>query len=62
MLTDNGELLFEADEMDFIAIRLEPARPPTRLPTLLTGGSVGERNGGKVGASLVKAGREPCEL
>jgi hypothetical protein len=46
MLTDNGELLFEADEMDIIAIRLEPARPAMRVPTLLTGGSVGERNGG----------------
>ena len=46
MLTDNGELLFEADEMDFIAIRLEPARPAMRVPTLLTGGSVGKRNGG----------------
>ena len=46
MLTDNGELLFEADEMDFIAIRLERARLAMRVPTLLTGGSVGERNGG----------------
>ena len=45
MLIDNGELLFEADEMDFIAIRLEPACPAMRVPTLLTGGSVGERNG-----------------
>ncbi len=46
MLTDNGELLFETNEMDFNAIRLEPARPAMRVPTLLTGGSVGERNGG----------------
>jgi hypothetical protein len=27
MLTDTGELLFETNEMDFNAIRLEPARP-----------------------------------
>jgi hypothetical protein len=26
MLTDNGELLFETNEMDFNAIGLEPAR------------------------------------
>ena len=32
--------------MDFNAIRLEPARPAMRVPTLLTGGSVGKRNGG----------------
>jgi hypothetical protein len=46
MLTDNGELLLEADEMDFIAIRLDPPRSPVRSPTLFAGGSVSERNGG----------------
>ena len=46
MLIDDGELLFQADKMDFIAIRLEPSRLPMRVPTLLTGGSVGKRNGG----------------
>ena len=46
MLTDTGELPFETSEMDFNAIRLEPARPAMRVPTLLTGGSVGKRNGG----------------
>jgi hypothetical protein len=46
MLAENGELLFETDEMDLIAIRLDPPRPAVGVPTLLTGGSVGERNGG----------------
>jgi hypothetical protein len=46
MLTDNGELLFETDEMNFIAIRLDPSRLAIRVPTLLTGGSFGKRNGG----------------
>jgi hypothetical protein len=46
MLLDDGELLFQADKMDFIAIRLEPSRLPMRVPTLLTRGSVGKRNGG----------------
>jgi hypothetical protein len=46
MFTDSGELLFETDEMDFIAIRLDPSRPAMRVPTLFTGGSFGERNGG----------------
>ena len=46
MLTGYGELLFETNEMDFNAIGLEPARRAMRVPTLLTGGSVGKRNGG----------------
>jgi hypothetical protein len=46
MLADHGELLFKADEMNFIAIRLEPARPAMWVPPLLAGGSVGERDGG----------------
>ena len=46
MLADHGELLFKADEMNFIAIRLEPARPAMWVPSLLAGGSAGERDGG----------------
>jgi hypothetical protein len=46
MLPDNGELLLEADEMDFIAIRLQPACPAMRVPTLFTGSSVSEADGG----------------
>jgi hypothetical protein len=45
VLGDNGELLLEADEMDFDAVRLDPARPPMRVPTLRTGGSVGHVDG-----------------
>jgi hypothetical protein len=36
-----------SDEMNFIAIRLEPARPAMWAPSLLAGGSVGERNGAR---------------
>src|SRR5262245_62142074 len=46
MLADNGELLLEAEEMDFIAIGFNPTRPAMRMPTLLTRRSVGERDGG----------------
>jgi hypothetical protein len=47
MLTDNGELLLEADELHLTAVRLEPASPAMRMPTLPTCGSVGERNGSR---------------
>jgi hypothetical protein len=46
MLTDKGELLLEADETNFIAIRLRPPGSPVWSPTLFAGGSVSKRNGG----------------
>jgi hypothetical protein len=42
VLADNGELLLKADETDRGSIRLYPAGPAMRLPTLLAGGSIGE--------------------
>ena len=44
-LTDDGQLLLEADEVYLNAIRLDPACSPMRVPTLLTGGTIGELNG-----------------
>src|SRR5262245_40068621 len=45
ILSDDGELLLEAEEMNCIAIRLEPARPPMREPTLLASSLVSEADG-----------------
>jgi hypothetical protein len=39
---DGGELLFQTDEIDNGAVRLEPSCATMRLPLLLPSGSVGE--------------------
>jgi hypothetical protein len=38
MLVNERELFLKADEAYLVAIRLNPTRPPMRVPTLLAGG------------------------
>ena len=47
MLTDNGELLLKADEMDFVAVSFQPARSSMRVPALLTSGAISDLDGAR---------------